>query len=394
MPPADPEIVVAGHVCLDFIPAFDRPAPADESVVRPGGLTVIGPAHLSTGGAVSNTGLGLHRLGVRVALMGKVGDDLFGRELLRIVRSHGTTLATGMRITEGETTSYTVVIGPPGVDRAFLHCPGANDRFDAGDLDLGVIGRARLLHFGYPPIMRRLWEDGTGAALAKLMGSAKATGVTTSLDLCSVDPNAGQGKVDWRAMLSVALPEVDVFAPSLDELLFMLKRPANIGVSAETLSVIAQDLLAMGSAIVAIKLGEDGLYLRTTPDRARLARAGRAMAGLEAAEWSGRELLAPCFRVNVVNTNGAGDCTIAGFLAALVRGDGPAPAVTDATAVGACCCEAPDATSGVRPWAEVRQRLAAGWPRRPTRVAFSDDWRPLDPAHPDGLRAGPNDRSA
>ena len=67
------EVVVAGHVCLDVIPVLSGPAG-----LEPGRLLEIGPAEMSTGGAVPNIGLSLHRLGVPVRLMGKVGDDLFG----------------------------------------------------------------------------------------------------------------------------------------------------------------------------------------------------------------------------------------------------------------------------------------------------------------------------
>ena len=80
--------------------------------------------------------------------------------------------------------------------------------------------------------------------------------------------------------------------------------------------------------------------------------------------WTDRELWSPCFRVDVVGTNGSGDSTIAGFLAALLR-DLPADeAATMAVAVGACNVEAADTVSGVRTWDETRSAIAAGWPRR------------------------------
>jgi len=66
-------IIVAGHVCLDIIPRFLGPASLD-----PGSLVRVGAATLSTGG-VSNVGVALHRLGVPVKLIHRVGDDLFGQ---------------------------------------------------------------------------------------------------------------------------------------------------------------------------------------------------------------------------------------------------------------------------------------------------------------------------
>ncbi len=76
----------------------------------------------------------------------------------------------------------------------------------------------------------------------------------------------------------------------------------------------------------------------------------------------------------MVGTTGAGDATIAGFLAGLLRGLGPAGALTAAVAVGACNVEAADALSGVRPWDETLRRAAAGWPRHELKLEAAG-WR-------------------
>jgi hypothetical protein len=169
----------------------------------------------------------------------------------------------------------------------------------------------------------------------------------------------------------------------------------------------------MGTAVVVLKLGDQGLYLRTTDDPNRLATVpslaspwlprgrgkprhpattqtasvprsrgcredaathGTNRKAKENAAWLGRELLSPCFQVDVVGTTGSGDATIAGFLSAITKGLSPEDAVTAATAVGACCCEAADSTSGVRPWDEVQKRIHGGWKRREVRMKL-DGWR-------------------
>jgi len=57
------QVIVAGHICLDIIPRFPTDAGADLSAyLSPGRLSEIGSVTLSTGGAVSNTGLNLQRL--------------------------------------------------------------------------------------------------------------------------------------------------------------------------------------------------------------------------------------------------------------------------------------------------------------------------------------------
>jgi sugar/nucleoside kinase (ribokinase family) len=91
--------------------------------------------------------------------------------------------------------------------------------------------------------------------------------------------------------------------------------------------------------------------------------------------------------VQVVGTTGSGDCTIAGFLAGLLRGEDVAGVLTSAVAVGACCCEVADSTSGIRPWADVQARLGAGWARGATTMRL-DGWRHDETG---GLWHGPDD---
>lgn len=388
--PSSPVAVVAGHICLDIIPTFDPRQPRS-GMPAPGQLVNVGPAALSTGGAVSNTGLALHRLGIRTRLMGKIGDDLFGRAILDVLRRRDPALAAGMIVSDSP-SSYTVVISPPGVDRSFLHCPGANDTFGAADVAPDQVADATVFHFGYPPIMARM-HAGDGAELVELFRRVQGVGVITSLDMAHVDVDAPAGRVDWAGLLQRTLPYVDFFLPSLDEVFFMLDRARYQAACAAMderglvaqggsalLSEIAARLLEMGAAVVGLKLGDQGIYLRTTADAARLARLGLP------ATWRERELLAPTFQVQVVGTTGAGDCAIAGFLAALLRGHGPEDALTAAVGAGACNVEAADAISGVPTWDDLQARIAAGWPRLPLRIAL-DGWTQQIA----GLWAGPHD---
>ena len=108
-------------------------------------------------------------------------------------------------------------------------------------------------------------------------------------------------------------------------------------------------------------MGNRGLYVRTA-DEAAIESLGAARPS-DASGWANRELWAPCFRVDVVGTTGAGDAAIAGFLAGLLRDLSPEEALTAAVAVGACNVETADAVSGVRPWDEMWQRVQDGWAR-------------------------------
>ncbi|MBN2582923.1 MAG: carbohydrate kinase family protein [Planctomycetes bacterium] len=392
------DVVVAGHTCLDIIPSLDGAEGAPGQLIVPGTLVTVGPAVVATGGAVPNTGIALHRLGVAARLMGKLGDDLLGRVVLDILRGHDPALAEDMIVAPGEHTSYSVVINPPGVDRTFLHYTGPNDTFAAADLPYDRVAGARVFHFGYPPLMRRMFADG-GRELATMLRKVRDLGVAVSLDMSLPDLAGEAGRADWEDLLQRVLPHVDLYLPSLDETLLMLERETFVRLASAgnvatavldepaLLSRLAGRLLEMGATLVALKLGDQGLYLRTTSDAGRLA-AVPGRLGLDSAAWVGRERLAPCFEVEVAGTTGSGDCTIAGFLTALLHGLGPCEAMLAAVGVGACSVQQRDATSGLVPWEQLRERVNAGWPQR-----TSDLGKPWQWSATDRLWIGPNDAS-
>lgn len=364
-------IVVAGHICLDIIPRFGKTQPAaGQSVPNlgnifvPGTLFEIGGAVLATGGAVSNTGIALHKLGLPVSLMAKIGDDDFGQTILNILRRQGDELADGMIVSPGAETSYTVVINPPGVDRMFLHCPGANHTFCSADVADEKLAGVDLFHFGYPTLMRSMYQN-NGAEMTALFDRVRAAGACTSLDMTCVDPLSDAGQVNWFQWLEAVLPSVDIFLPSIDEILFMVNRPAYDalaekfpgdmmqGIDRRLVEETAQTLIDLGVSVVVIKLGDQGLYLRT----------GKAVRG-RGPEWCNVSRFMPCLKANVVGTTGAGDCTIAGFLAAFVKGADPVAAVETAVAVGAFSTESAEATGSVPSWEVLQKRLASRWERK------------------------------
>ena len=236
--------------------------------------------------------------------------------------------------------------------------------------------------------MKQIWSDG-GRRLERLFSRARSWGALTSLDMSLPDPASPSGKIDWKAFLSCVLPRVDLFLPSVEEFLFMEDRASFDGfvargggeaivreISLEEISRLAGTALASGAKAVLVKMGDRGAYLRT-------AEAGvSSLPG-----WSQRELYTPVFRVPAIGgTTGSGDATIAGFLASVFRNLGPEEALTMAVAVGACCVEAPDATSGVRRWDETESRVRDGWARAPLSVP-QPGWKKLS----SGLWSGPRD---
>ncbi|MDF2719278.1 MAG: carbohydrate kinase PfkB [Paenibacillus sp.] len=397
-PTIDPDkltdVIVAGHICLDLIPDMGLAGLA--ALAEPGALVHVGGAVISTGGTVANSGLALHRLGVAVKLMGKVGDDAFGRLIMDALGRHSPRMTDGMIVSGGEQSSYSIVISPSGSDRIFLHCPGTNDTFKADDVSDDALDGAKLLHFGYPPLMKEMYAN-DGRELEKLLAKAKAKGLTVSLDMSRPDPDSPAGKVDWRSILKRILPYVDLYLPSWEETVFMMDADrsasganggARASMCAMELAGISGQLVEMGAAVVGIKLGEEGLYVRTTGDAERMSRLGAAIPPT-IADWRERELLAPCFETTVVGTTGAGDCTIAGFLCGLLHGLPLEETMTAAVAVGACSVETLDAASGIVPWTDVVRRIEEGWGRRAPGLPLEGWIRGTD----GGAWIGPYDKS-
>lgn len=325
------EAVVAGHICLDITPKFSGSVAAGTAlseVLVPGKLISMEGVEISSGGAVSNTGIALSLLGVPTSLMGKVGQDPFGGILKGIVSDYGA--GDALKPVEGQGTSYTVILVPPGIDRIFLHDAGANNSFTAEDINYDEVAQAKLFHFGYPPIMERMFQ-GSGEELKGIFKRVKESGVTTAMDMALPDINSPAGKANWPEILSNVLPYTDIFLPSLEEIFLMLDRKRYIEYGeaqkgkdfVEDLDMglveeMGARLIDLGVKVAVIKCGHHGLYAKTAPADA-LKAMGRA-APADTQGWADRELFSESFRVDdLLSATGAGDNAVAGFLAGLLR---------------------------------------------------------------------------
>ncbi len=364
------KIIAAGHICIDITPVFstDRQYRKLSDLLEPGKLIHMGPADVHTGGSVANTGLALKLLGADVQLMGKVGADAFGGMIQDILRSHG---ADGLIVDRNSATSYSVVLAVPGIDRIFLHDPGANDTFVNEDIPSEDLEDAVLFHFGYPPLMKRIYAD-EGKELLSIFRRMKALGISTSLDMAAVDPNSEAGRTDWQKILARVLPYTDFFLPSFEELCFMLDRKkyeqiaSRGGDMAQSLEMdrdvkpLAEQCLALGCRAVLIKCGTSGMYLRTA-DKQRFSQMGFRLV-LDKMAWENREVIQPCYQADCVRSGtGAGDTSIAAFLAAVLQGKTPEDCVSLAAAEGACAVTSYDALGGLKPLDWLEKKLASGW---------------------------------
>ena len=360
------KIISAGHICLDITPVFPSGKKVSRlsDILEPGKLINVDAANVNTGGSVANTGLALKILGENVELMGKVGADSFGDMIAGILGRYG---AGGLIVDENDSSSYSVVLAMPGIDRIFLHNPGANNTFTNADIKDESLEDAALFHFGYPPLMRSMYE-GEGEELLKIFKRMKDRGIATSLDLAAIDPESEAGRVDWELILKKVLPYVDFFVPSFEELCFILDRDnydrlASLGGDmAENLSIendvkpLADKLMSMGCKVVLIKCGIQGMYYRTADSEA-VSTVGERIE-LDVSEWADREGIQPCIKAEkVLSATGAGDTSIAAFLASVLAGKTPEMCVRLAAAEGACCVTAYDALSGLKSIEELEKLL-------------------------------------
>jgi sugar/nucleoside kinase (ribokinase family) len=360
------DAVVAGYLGVDLTPGFNasRPVVPFPELFRPGKLIETEGLHISLGGAVANTGLAMLRFGRRVALTGCVGNDTLGD--LAIARLAQAGVTGGIRRKDGARTAYGFVIAPPGQDRLFLEDAGGNRTYTAADVDYDAVAHSRLFHFGYPPLMEALWMD-NGAELRRLLARVRELGTVVSLDMTLPDPDSPAGRADWTAILAGALPLVDIFVPSVEELLFMLepRRFSRLAAEAaggdviglippESVARLAESVLAMGVKVLLIKAGSRGAYLRT----GKLAALAGVASPLGLADERGcpqGEWIPPCavepgrFR----NACGAGDCAIAGFLSAMLGGESVRTAATYAMLAGRDNLYGEDAVSGLRDWPDM-----------------------------------------
>jgi sugar/nucleoside kinase (ribokinase family) len=366
-------ILVAGHLCVDVRPEIH----SNESVkdlFLPGRLIETGTLTATCGGAVFNTGVSLQRLGIPTRLAGKIGSDLFGDMTLKLIANEGAELSKNLIIGEQENTSYSILINPKHEDRIILHYIGANSTLDESDITDAMFDGVRLFHFGYPPLLKCFYQDG-GEKMEALLRRAKGKQLVTSLDMALVEPHSEAGQVDWLDYLARVLPYVDLFMPSFEEILFMLRRSEYLEfkqqstkdvfsiVDGTVLSGLANELLALGPSVVGIKLGEHGLYMKTTNQAAKMSRLQQNI-GINERDWTGKERFAPCYSVQVKGTTGAGDATIAGFLAGLMHRASLEEAMLTAVATGACSVSGMDAVSGIPEWEELKSRMNDGWARK------------------------------
>jgi len=226
------------------------------------------------GGAPANFLAVLSRFGARTALLGKVGDDAFGRLLRGSLERAG--IGTGGLLTDRDaftTLAFVTLDGRGDREFSFARKPGADTRLAFEELDLKIIDRARVFHFGTLSLTDEPARTATHRAVEYARGAGK---------LISFDPNLRRPL--WRDLEEArremlwGLSMADVVKLSDEEVEFLFGLSPQAG---------AEQICAeLGPKLVFVTCGAAGCRFRS-------ARAEGYAPGLEG--------------LKTVDTTGAGD---------------------------------------------------------------------------------------
>jgi len=259
------------------------------------------------GGNAANTSIALGKLGAPVRILSLCGADAAAVFVRGHLESAGAD-CSGIFTTQSPTSTAVMLIHPRGERAIYYHLGASGDPFPE---HLPLEGGAHFhlaATFRMPDLRKRA---------PAILAQAQTLGMSTSIDT--------QWDTDglWMATLAPALPYCDT--------LFVNQREMAMLTGSTDISRGAQALAERGPAVIVVKLGDQGCLLRTGSEEAWIA-------GIP---------------VRAVDTTGAGDCFVAGFLAARWRGENILESARFANAVGALAVTEIGATKGLRGFEET-----------------------------------------
>ncbi len=255
----NPDLIVQGK---EIIPEFNQ----TEKLIEKVSLTIGSSSVIMACGAA--------RLGLRVAFIGLVGDDLFGQFMIKQMQSHGLN-TDGVVIDPDLTTGISIILSKT-TDRAILTFPGSIPELGMAHINFDLLDRTRHVHVGSYFLIEKLRRD-----LPEMFKTAKEKGLSTSLDT-NWDPHN-------RWDIDSVIPFVDILFPNENELR-KLTGKTDLYAGLERMSKVIP--------LLVVKLGEKGAILKR---------------GDQIIESSS-------IKVKVIDTVGAGDSFDAGFIYSYLNG--------------------------------------------------------------------------
>ena len=314
-----PTKVVLSGSCVIDLPCLT--VPLDRALLA-GSSHPIEPVVPGAGGITCNTGIALQRLGLQSQVLSYVGDDAWGKLIRSALEKEAIDVSTLHTHPSAPTTTSIVLVDPEG-QRSFL-CPDrttATKHLDGSFLreNFDHIAQADFFVLGYFGRMPLLEPE-----LAPLLREMRSHGCRTVLE------SGGDGGCPSR--LQELLPHLDIFVPSEVE-------AARQTSQSDPRAMIDWFRQHNDHGIVGVKLGKRGAVLHKPEE------------GL---------VQAPAIHPPgpVIDTTGAGDCFLAGLVAALTQGETLAEAARWANAAGALAVTARGGYAGIRDQDQLQALLA------------------------------------
>ncbi len=229
------DLITFGDLCVDLIMTGNDCVPEFGQVEK-----LVDDYAIEMGGSCSIFACQAARLGLKVAILGRVGPDVFGE--LMIERMQQAGVDTRYVIVDPAYKTGLGIALCQGNDRAILTYLGSLNAIDLGDIPEGFISNARHLHHGSYFLHSRLRPH-----IPAIFHRARQAGLTISLDT-NWDPEE-----KWGPELASLFPMVDLFFPNQQEAL-RITHSKDIQAAQEILS-------AAGVRLPVIKLGELGALL-------------------------------------------------------------------------------------------------------------------------------------
>ncbi len=269
--PRSGEVLVLGDINIDTVwPVPELPEPGRDAYVK----SVL----TGLGGATLNTAIVLERLGQPAAVFSCLGQDIFAAQARAMIAETGVNqayLSTDPRVGTG---LIFLAVTPDG-ERTMFSFRGANVYLKPEDIREDAFQTASVLHISGYSILEHPQADAVWRAVDLAKKHHVAISLDTGLEPALIDP---QGLC--RLMADV---DVCVTGPKETSQLFGITDPERA----------AAHLLSLGVKLAAVKLGEKGCFIASHAE----------------------ECSCPAFKVNVVDTTGAGDAFTAGLLYGWLR---------------------------------------------------------------------------
>lgn len=314
-------------------------------------LEDVGSFAKSVGGCPTNIAVGTARLGLKSALITRVGDEQMGRFIRGQLAREG--VETGGIVTDPERLTALVLLSVEN-DKSFPlifyrdNC--ADAALEDSDIDPDFIRSARAVlvtgtHFAKPH---------SDKAQRKAMRIARGSGAKVVFDI-DYRPNlwglAGHDAGDSRyiasdtvsAHLKTVLPECDLIVGTEEEVL--------IASGAGDLETALRTIRSLSSAVIVLKRGPMGciVYDEAIPDNLEDGIVGKG------------------FPIEVYNVLGAGDAFMSGFLRGWLRGESHQTSATWANACGAFAVSRLLCAPEIPTWDELQYFLERGSPEKALR---------------------------